>query len=87
MVENHVNVLRPRDLTSAVALSQATLAAVLKTQCIDRLVRCLSGSVALSAYELEALPLPDDDVLAGWEPLRGAELERAVAVAYGGGAP
>jgi len=84
VVENHVNVLRPRDVAAAGPLSQATLAAVLGTQCIDRLVRCLSGSVALSAYELEALPLPDDDVLAGWERLRGADLERAVAASYGG---
>lgn len=87
VVENHVNVLRPRDVTSEGPLSQATLAAVLGTQSIDRLVRCMSGSVALSAYELEALPLPDDDVLAGWERLRGAELGRAVAASYGGGAP
>lgn len=84
VVENHVNVLRPRTPGSIGPLSLSTLAAVLSTTSIDRLVRCLSGSVALSAYELEALPLPDDDVLAAWECLRGADLEQAVLVAYGG---
>lgn len=84
VVENHVNVLRPRDPAVTPLLTQKALAAVLGTRCIDRLVRCLSGSVALSAYELEALPLPDDEVLRRWEGLRGLELERAVAAAYGG---
>ncbi len=81
VVENHVNVLRPRD-GEAPLITQPTLSAVLSTRCVDRLVRCLSGSVALSAYELEALPLPDAETLAAWEGLRGAELESAVTAAY-----
>jgi adenine-specific DNA-methyltransferase len=81
VVENHVNVIRPaRD--SNLLLSRSTLAAVLSTRTIDRLMRCISGSVALSAYELESLPLPDADTLASWEGLAGEALERAVAVAY-----
>lgn len=82
VVENHVNVLRPRDASEPPLISPETLHAVLGTRCLDRVVRCLSGSVALSAYELEALPLPDVEILAGWESLRGAELERAVSDAY-----
>lgn len=81
VVENHVNVLRPSEALVP-GLSQATLAAVLSTATIDRLMRCISGSVALSAYELEALPLPSHAVLSSWEELRGVELERAVAAAY-----
>jgi adenine-specific DNA-methyltransferase len=81
VVENHVNVLRPRRTTKPL-LSRTTLAAVLATTTVDRLTRCISGSVALSAYELESLPLPDADTLTSWEDLRGEELERAVAHAY-----
>lgn len=80
VVENHVNVMRPRD--DRPLISRETLAAVLTTTTIDRLVRCISGSVALSAYELEMLPLPGPSVLATWETLRGSDLERAVAAAY-----
>lgn len=82
VVENHVNVLRPRAATPAPLLSRQTLAAVLATRTMDQLARCLSGSVALSAYELESLPLPARDVLRSWEQLTGTELEHAVAAAY-----
>lgn len=81
VVENHVNVLRPRHATSPL-LSRRTLAAVLATRTMDQLARCLSGSVALSAYELESLPLPAPDVLRGWELLTDTDLEHAVADAY-----
>jgi len=80
VVENHVNVLRPS--VDDPLLAPATLVAVLQTHTIDRLTRCISGSVALSAYELESLPLPNAKTLAAWEVLRGNELERAVASAY-----
>jgi adenine-specific DNA-methyltransferase len=80
VVENHVNVIRPSQPMPL--LSRAALTAVLSTRTIDRLTRCISGSVALSAYELESLPLPDAETLAAWEDLRGEALERAVARAY-----
>ncbi len=81
VVENHVNVIRPIG-TAEQALSLSALAAVLSTRTIDRLARCISGSVALSAYELESLPLPDEATLKTWESLRGKDLENAVAAAY-----
>lgn len=80
VVENHVNVVRPA--VEHPLISRETLAAVLSTHAIDRLTRCVSGSVALSAYELESLPLPDAETLACWETLRGDELEHFVAGAY-----
>jgi adenine-specific DNA-methyltransferase len=80
VVENHVNVIRSRSRSPLV--SRSCLARVLATATMDRLVRCFSGSVALSAYELEALPLPDVNVLATWERLASADLEAAVAAAY-----
>ena len=81
VVENHVNVIRPT-ATAEQPLSLSALAAVLSTRAMDRLARCVCGSVALSAYELEALPLPDDQILRRWESLRGKDLENAVAAAY-----
>jgi len=79
VVENHVNVLRAKE---GAVISRGALARLLRTRTLDRLTRCISGSVALSAYELEWLPLPGADTLASWEQLRDEELEQAVARAY-----
>ena len=56
VVENHLNMLRPRIARPPV--SAQVLAAFLNCGAADRAFRCLNGSVAVSAYELEALPLP-----------------------------
>jgi adenine-specific DNA-methyltransferase len=53
--------LRP---TGKPAVSAAVLAAFLNSAAADRAFRCVSGSVAVSAYELEALPLPAPEALA-----------------------
>jgi adenine-specific DNA-methyltransferase len=61
VVENHLNMLRPtkpRPLVSAEVLS-----AFLNSAAADRAFRCVSGSVAVSAYELESLPLPAPEQL------------------------
>lgn len=55
-VENHLNMLIPT--VAKPAISPALLAAFLNTRAADRAFRCFSGSVAVSAYELENLPLP-----------------------------
>lgn len=81
VVENHVNVLRPIP-DQAPLLSHDCLTAVLATDAIDRVMRCLSGSVAVSAYELESLPLPPADVLKAWSALSGPALDEAVTAAY-----
>jgi adenine-specific DNA-methyltransferase len=60
-VENHLNMLLPT--TSAAAVPPAVVAAFLNSAAADRAFRCLSGSVAVSAYELEALPLPPPSML------------------------
>ncbi|MBZ5623483.1 MAG: SAM-dependent methyltransferase, partial [Acidobacteriia bacterium] len=44
-------------------VSPKVLTAFLNTEIVDRAFRCLSGSVAVSAYELEALPLPPPEAL------------------------
>ena len=56
VIENHLNMLRP--LEKRPPVPAAVLAAFLNTAAADRAFRCVSGSVAVSAYELEALPLP-----------------------------
>lgn len=80
VVENHVNVIRPAQIVPLI--SPGLLYRLLTTETIDRLLRCISGSVALSAYELESLRLPDADTLARWETLSQEALEREVAVTY-----
>jgi adenine-specific DNA-methyltransferase len=80
VVENHVNVARP--VTESSVLSTEALNRLFATDTIDRVLRCLSGSVAVSAYELEALPLPSNETLARWSLLQGEALDEAVAVAY-----
>lgn len=61
VIENHLNMVRPIGATPAVPL--AVLAAFLNSAVLDRAFRCISGSVAVSAYELEALPLPPPERL------------------------
>ena len=56
VIENHLNMIRP--INSAPAIPPKVLSAFLNTEVVDEAFRCLSGSVAVSAYELEALPLP-----------------------------
>jgi adenine-specific DNA-methyltransferase len=79
-VENHVNVLRPSGEDPV--LNPEAMTRVLATKTMDRVVRCISGSVALSAYELESIPMPRRDVVQGWNDLEGRALEAAVAAAY-----
>jgi adenine-specific DNA-methyltransferase len=80
VVENHVNVLRCSDPDSPV--TPELLAALLNTPTFDRLYRCMTGTVAVSAYELEALPLPAPAVLSDWRDLSRHELLSAVAAAF-----
>lgn len=55
VVENHLNMVRP---VGRPKISPVLLAAVLNSTVVDQVFRCISGSVAVSAFELEALPLP-----------------------------
>lgn len=55
VVENHLNMVQP---VSRTAVPTAVVAALLNSRVVDQVFRCMSGSVAVSAFELEALPLP-----------------------------
>ena len=85
VVENHLNMIRPID--GGHEISPAALAALLNTEVIDQLFRCINGSVAVSAYELEALPLPAPVEIAEIEHLvicnaNPSTIERAVTSLY-----
>ena len=86
VVENHLNMIKP--LNGAPKVLPAVLAVVLNSELVDQLFRCINGSVAVSAYELEALPLPSVEAMVEIERLVGngagaTALEEAVAQAYG----
>jgi adenine-specific DNA-methyltransferase len=61
VIENHLNMIRP--INSRPAVSAGVLAKLLNNPIVDQAFRCLSGSVAVSAYELESLPLPSPEML------------------------
>lgn len=88
IVENHLNMIRPALHPS---VSPATVAAVLNSRVLDELFRCISGSVAVSAFELEALPLPAPADMRRIEQLvkrraRPETIEAAFAALYDQGA-
>lgn len=56
VVENHLNIIHSTLASPAVPLQ--TLAVLLNSGVMDQLMRCISGSCAISATELNALPLP-----------------------------
>lgn len=86
VVENHLNMVRPvQDQPGA---STAAIAALLNTKVLDDVFRCINGSVAVSAYEVEALPLPPPDAILEIEKLvrdggSSAELEKVAWALYG----
>ena len=57
IVENHLNMIKPI-AGKKPKVSTAALSALLNSAVADQAFRCISGSVAVSAFELEALPLP-----------------------------
>jgi adenine-specific DNA-methyltransferase len=59
VIENHLNMIIPIDNIPAV--STEVLAALLNSRGANRAFKCISGSVAVSAYELESMPLPGVD--------------------------
>jgi adenine-specific DNA-methyltransferase len=67
VVENHLNMVLP--LSAQPPVSLGAVQAWLSSEPADLLFRCLSGSVAVSAYELEALPLPSVGALERLEAL------------------
>lgn len=61
MVENHLNMVRPTVAKPRVL--PGVIAALLNSAAVDEAFRCINGSVAVSAFELEELPLPSPAVM------------------------
>jgi adenine-specific DNA-methyltransferase len=68
IVENHLNMIRGAN-GQAPKVSTAALAALLNSSIADEAFRCISGSVAVSAFELEAMPLPSPEKMQAVEAL------------------
>lgn len=86
VVENHLNMVVANGKPPRV--SPAAVAAVLNSTAADRAFRSISGSVAVSAFELESLPLPSGEAMKEIEELvrRGADryaVDAAVRRLYG----
>jgi adenine-specific DNA-methyltransferase len=77
-VENHLNMVVPAVKTPKVPPD--VLARFLSSGIVDRVIRCINASVAISASELEAIPLPEAaDVLAA---LKSKSPEQALSHLY-----
>ncbi len=86
VVENHLNIVYANGRKK---VAPETISAILNSEAVDRAFRCISGSVAVSAYELEALPLPSVEEAKTVEAMlsRGAsniEVEDKIASFYKG---
>lgn len=75
-VENHLNMVRPMTGIKPV-VSARVIAALLNSDVLDDVFRCINGSTAVSAYELESMPLPSPENIVKLEKIiaRGASRE------------
>jgi adenine-specific DNA-methyltransferase len=80
MIENHLNMVVATTPTPLV--DTRTLAAFLNSSAADRAFRCISGTVAVSAYELEAMPLPPAWAMSELAQILSGPYERADIEAY-----
>jgi adenine-specific DNA-methyltransferase len=85
VIENHLNMVVP---VGTPKVPPTVLACLFNSEVVDQLFRCISGSVAVSAFELESLPLPPARALLPIEQLLASgasspEIERAIAALYG----
>jgi adenine-specific DNA-methyltransferase len=84
-VENHLNMVRP--VVAKPSVPPAVIAALLNSAAVDAAFRCINGSVAVSAFELEEMPLPAPPVIRKVAKLVAAgatvdAIEAVLAAAY-----
>lgn len=77
-VENHLNMVRPIGTKTKVPMRM--VAAFFATATADRVLRCINASVAVSASELQAMPLPTAEQIAA--ATREADFEAAIRRIY-----
>ena len=68
--------VRPTGVRARVALD--AVAALLNSHVVDTIFRCTNGTVAVSAYELESIPVPPPEVM---QQLHALLLSRAAPAA------
>ena len=73
-----------RPISKTVVVPTTVVAALLNSATVDQIFRCISGSVAVSASELEALPLPPPEEAAALAQMitQGAAIEEIDAFIY-----
>jgi adenine-specific DNA-methyltransferase len=81
VVENHLNMVLSTQKKPAVALR--TVVALLNSSAFDKAFRCINGSVAVSAYELNCVPLPNPGQIQCLQKLvmsgsPGSEIEKLI---------
>lgn len=86
IVENHLNMVRA--VVPVPGVPAAVIAALLGSAAVDAAFRCINGSVAVSAFELEELPLPSPTVMAKLAALVASDapakkIEAVISAAYG----
>jgi adenine-specific DNA-methyltransferase len=86
-VENHLNMLVP--IVAHPPVGTGALAAFLNSSAADRAFRCISGSVAVSAYELQSLALPAPESMQPLErvlrkPFSRADIDKICEAIYHG---
>jgi adenine-specific DNA-methyltransferase len=84
-IENHINMVRAT--SGKPSVPAAVIASLLNSYAVDAAFRCINGSVAVSAYELEELPLPSPSVMADLTRLVTAgaatrKIEAVISTAY-----
>lgn len=83
VLENHVNYITCPTLDGVQLVGVNTLARLLRSDVVEKLVGCISGSVSVSAYELMHLPLPSVEALLRLSDIQGdQEFERALLRYY-----
>lgn len=78
--ENHVCLIERVSCDSKI--SPEFLSAILRTEIVDRLFRCISGATNVSVYELMHLPLPDPKKVIKYIAA-GLPMDDAVVCAFG----
>lgn len=73
VVENHLNMVRA---SASPKVAPGVVAAILNSTVVDEVFRCMNGSVAVSAFELESLPLPKVAALSRLAALVAGRAER-----------
>jgi adenine-specific DNA-methyltransferase len=81
VVENHLNMILPKSKRRP-KVSAAALSAFLNSSIADEVFRCISGSVAVSAFELESMPLPPPEKMSAIAELICRNVESKAIDAY-----